>query len=917
MANENKKRKKAPRQEWKPNWFLLLLYKVWMAAFSVFKIALGAAATVVIILGVCALMFAGTLGDYLQEDILPNAVYDPDGYDAELNSFMYYEDASGNIKLLQNIYADVNREWVDFEDIPENLRDAAVAIEDKRFYEHQGVDWVTTMKACFYMFFGNGDRGGSTITQQLIKNLTEEDSYTVQRKVLEICRATEFEKRYDKEVILELYLNEIYFGQRCNGVKTAAAKYFGKELSMLTLAECASLISITNNPSLYNPYRTNLDAGGMTGAERNRERQLLVLEQMLEQEWITQEEYDEAIAQEIVFKSGIADEDKMAACVSESCGYKGIVSTFTPDNGLYLCPACGTACDLDGDASTEMYSWYVEVVLEDVARDLAMRDGITWSEETRETYVDLIGRSGYHIYTCIDMEVQAQVDAIYTDLSKIPETRSGQQLQSAIVIVDNSNGYIVAISGGVGEKMDYDAFNRATDSKLQTGSSIKPLTVYAPGFESGVITPASVVADMPYMYNGSSPWPNNDNKKYSYSRTIYSAVEDSVNAVAVNTLSMVGTKYSFDFAKDKFGLSGLVESYTASNGQIQSDIDFAPLAMGAQTVGISVRDMACAYATFANEGVYREGMTYTKVYDSDGNLVLDNTQTTRKILSAKAVNYMNYCLDRAVAAGTGTAADFDSRNMNVYGKTGTTSSNRDRWFCGYTGYYTAAIWCGYDTPEQIHLVGNTKNPAARLFSMVMKPLHKGKKNVSLLDTSKMRTVTVCLDSGLIATAACEADVRTGFARTEKVMVYKEDRPEKTCDKHVLVTYCTEGGAVANEYCRLFADAGAIVLEERALVKMTQEQVDAIVKAAKFKDPDNILTDSYIYLVDDDGEDGIFKGMSGRANKGVEAPYIVCKEHTEKSWKEYQAAQTPTEPEEPTSPSVPWWPFSMTGEEGGE
>ena len=219
MAEAKKKRKKAARQSWKPHWTISILQKLWMILFGVFKIALGAAATVVIICGICILVFVGTLGDYLQEDIAPFAGLDIGDYGVELNSYVYYLDGNGEIQKLQNLYAENDLEWVDFEDIPQNLINATVAIEDKRFFEHQGVDWVTTVKACFFMFFGNGDRGGSTITQQLVKNLTKEDSYTVQRKVLEIFRAVELEKHYDKEVILEQYLNRIYMGNGCNGVR--------------------------------------------------------------------------------------------------------------------------------------------------------------------------------------------------------------------------------------------------------------------------------------------------------------------------------------------------------------------------------------------------------------------------------------------------------------------------------------------------------------------------------------------------------------------------------------------------------------------------------------------------------------------------------------------------------------------------
>ncbi len=903
MAKKIRKNK-APRQSWKPHWALRILKNLWLVLFSALKIALGAAATVAIIVGICFVVLAGSVGDYLDEEILSKVeTQDDENRDMNLNSYVYHVDRNGNIQKLQNIFAVNNREWADFEDIPEDLIHATIAIEDKRFFEHQGVDWITTVKACFFMFFGNGDRGGSTITQQLVKNVTDNWDVTVQRKVQEIFTAIEYERRYSKEEIMEWYLNEIYMGNRTNGVRMAASIYFGKELESLTLAECASLISITNNPSLYNPYRENLDAGGMTGKERNRERQLDTLNEMLEQEWITQEEYDEAVAQELVFKRGIDAEDKMAHCPNEACGYKGIVKTLTTDESgnKHYCPNCGTEVPVGEDASQEVYSYYVDTLLEDVAADLAKRDGVELTDSTMKFYKQKIASSGYHIYSCLDMDVQTALDSVYQDLSQIPAVRSGQQPQSAMVIIDNRSGDIVALIGGVGKDKAHDGQNRAVDSVLQTGSSIKPLTVYGPGFESGAISPATVVKDMPQKYNGTVGWPKNDNRKYSYSRTIYSGIVSSVNAVAVNTLEMIGTSYSYNFAKEKLGLTSFIDSYTRYDGEIMSDDDYAPLALGAQTKGLTVREMASAFAVFPGGGTYREGRTYTKVYDSNGNIVLDNSQDSWEAFSAKTVNYMHYCLAGSVG---GTGGNARISGQNVYGKTGTTSSNRDRWFCGYTGYYTAAVWFGFDTPEEINLVmGNGNNPAAVLFSKVLTKAHQGLEKVQLIDYSKFGGVTMCLDSGKVATAACSQDVRTvdNIARTSYANVYPEDRPRALCDKHVLVDYCTTGGGVASEYCQHFADekdatGEEVKIEKKSLVKMTQKEIDELVKAKTCGLMPEHLRDDYIYLVNDNGTDAAFKGIEGNINNDVIAPYLVCPAHTKDAWEKYQDSIAATEPE---------------------
>ena len=907
MSEKQNKKVKMQRQDWKPHWTLGILLKIWRVAFAVFKIALGAAATVAIIFGICLGVFAGSLGDYLEFEVLPNVETEADDYALDLNSYVYYINESGDIEKLQNLYAENNRDWVDYENIPEDLLHATIAIEDKRFFEHQGVDWITTIKACFFMFFGNGDRGGSTITQQLVKNVTDNWSVTVQRKVQEIFTALEYEKRYSKEDIMEWYLNEIYMGNRTNGVKRAAAIYFGKELESLTIAECASLISITNNPSLYNPYRENLDAGGMNGAQRNKERQMDTLTEMLNQGWITQEEFDEAAAQELVFKRGIDFEDTMAHCPNEVCGYKGIVSTLREkEDGKFFCPECNTAIPVAEDASREVYSYYVDTVIEDVAKALAERDGVEWNDASEEFYKQMISRKGYHIYSCLDMKAQDAVDAIYTDLSRIPATRGGQQLQSAIVVVDNRTGDIVAMSGGVGKEKEHDGWNRATDSKLQTGSSTKPIAVYAPGFESGAITPATVVLDLPIKYSGSEGWPKNDNRRYEYSLTVHDGFRRSINGVAVNSLDLIGTAYAYNFAKELFGISGLTDRYIASDGEVKSDIDYAPLGLGALTVGASVRDMAVAFGAIANNGVYREGRTFTKVYDNDGNLVLENPQESRTIYGNKTANYMHYCLSDAANSGTGTEAKIDGQY--IYGKTGTTSSNRDRWFCGYTGYYSAAVWCGFDQPEVVRMAsGAGNNPAAILWRRVLTPLHKGLARKSLTNYSGMTDVVMCLDSGMLATDACRIDVRAGegFTRLSEAKVYKDDAPKYVCNKHVEVDYCTTGGGVAGEYCKLFAEKDPEVkIEKKSLVKMTAEEIEAIYKASKTGLYEIYAQNNAIYQITKNGQDGVFKGLDGKLDQKEKAPYLVCPLHTEESWKEYEATLETTVPPETIDPTDP-------------
>ena len=875
MNDKKKERKERPRQNWQPHWSVSSVKKGLGITFSVLKVVFGALLTVMLIGIVCGFVFAGILGDYLQEDILPMAGMNIEDVEMDKSSVMYYVDQNGDIQVYQTVLATTSTKWADLEDIPEDLVHAAIAIEDKRFYTHQGVDWVTTIKACARMFFGDDSVGGSSITQQLIKNLLlfedeSADDVTVQRKVLEIFRALQLEKRYHKDTIMEMYLNCIYLGQGCRGVRSAAETYFGKELELLTTAECASLISITNSPTYFDPYQ-NFD--------NNKERKEDVLWSMKQQGWISEEEYQAAIAQELVLKAGVDEADRLATCDNETCGYRGVVSSYKKEGTVYYCPNCNTQTLVQQDNSQDVYSWYGDTVLEDVAKAMAQKAGFQWNSSTREMMMQQLQKGGYSIYTTFDKNAQDKVDAVYTDLNEIPDTRGGQQLQSAIVIIDNRSGDIVAMAGGVGEKKVHDAWNMATDAKRQSGSSIKPVTVYAPAFQSGAITPATVIKDLPATFeNGAYPW--NDTRTYSYARTIYRAVVRSVNAVAYNTLDKSGINYAYKFATEKFRISTFVEQYVNSNGEVKTDVDYGPLALGAQTIGVTVRDMASAFATFANEGVYRRGRTFTKVYDSKGNLVIDNTQETEAILSQKSVDYMNYCLTAATNEGTGTEADLSrAYGITTAGKTGTSGDNHDRWYCGYTGYYTAAVWTGFEDPEPIRCI-SVNNPAAVLFRKVMGPLHSGKNDVLLYSTSRMQSVNICLHSGKIATEACSKDIRlvapldpSSFITTSPTMVYPEDMPTEYCDKHVMVEYCS-GGGVATAACK--DHGGKITM--RSLVKMNQNEIDKILKTEAHGLIADYLRNDYVYYVNADGSDGWFRGIKNNLSQGVRAPYKVCPVH---------------------------------------
>lgn len=699
--------------------------------------------TMVLVLFLTTLIFACLFALYVKNN-LSAQVDSIDGFTLDQTSVIYYEDPkTGQDVVLRKLYGGANRTWVKYEDIPKNLIHACIAIEDKRFEDHQGVDWVTTLKACVKMFLGRGEAGGSTITQQLVKNITGRDEVTVRRKLVEIFSALELEKKYTKKQIMELYLNVIALGENCEGVESASQVYFGKSVNELDLAECAALIGITNNPSIYDPY---------INADKNKERQVIILDQMLEQKYITQEQHDTAVAEELVLHN-----------------------------------ASGEA---SGDE--DYYSYFEDQVINDVVRDLSEKTGYD------QTIVrKMLMTGGYKIYSTLNPDVQAAVEEVYQNLDNIPKTASSQQLQSGIVIIDNKTGDVVAVAGGVGEKQGSLILNRATQSYLSPGSTIKPVSVYAPALELGLITPATVMDDTPYSFTDARHWPKNSDSIYRGLMNINEAVGLSINTIPVKLVAQMTPEYSFEFAKEKMGLSTLVSSYVNAAGDTFSDVDLAPLAMGGLTRGVTVKAMAQAYATFANEGVYREARTYTKVVDSDGKVVLDNTQQSHVAMKDMTAWYITYMLENTVESGTGTAAQI--ANMTVAGKTGTTTSDFDRWFAGYTPYYTGVVWCGYDDPEEVVLTDSSTNPAIVLWQKVMEQVHDGLPNKEFNKPTNVVECTVCRDSGLLMTDACREDPRGSRAVTVELSLY--DVPTQNCDVHKEVEICGASGHVVNEYCK--------------------------------------------------------------------------------------------------------------------
>lgn len=720
--------------------------------------------TIFLIFALTFTMLFGIFMIYVKTTLSPSLQVDASEYTMDLSSILYYKDkGSGEWKELRSLHGTENRIWVDYDKMPDALWQAAVAIEDKRFFKHHGVDWSRTTTAAANMFLGmRGTYGGSTITQQLVKNLTGDKEGTVKRKVTEIFRALEFEKKYTKREILEMYLNTIYLGKDCYGVQTAAQYYFGKDVSDLDAAECAALIGITNNPAMYNPLISNKTRAN------NKKRQKQILKQMKKDGYIDADTYQNAVSETLKFTDGSTTAKELVAAAEGKSGGS--------DTGKYN-------------------SYFVDQVIRDVVSDLQKKFGIS-----QKAAHDKIYYGGYKIYTTIDPTVQEMTESVYKNRSNLNVTSAkGQQLQSGITIVDVTNGNVVAMVGGVGKKTGDMVWNYATDVQ-QCGSSIKPVTVYAPALDAGAITMASTFDNYPVRLLNGSPWPKNSPSGYTGLVTLSTGVSKSINTVAVRVIEKLGISNSYKFATKNLGLTTLCAD----------DMSSPSLGLGGLTKGTTTEEMAAAYASFANDGVYNSPRLYTKVEDSNDKTVLENKQDSHVAMKETTAYFMNKLLEGVVNSGTGTSAKFSG--MTLAGKTGTTSDNYDRYFVGYSPYYCAAVWTGYKNNEKIYYSGN---PSITMWKKVMQKIHANLKDKSF-DTppsGSLTKVRVCMDSGLLATKACELDIRGN--RVHTVEVATGTAPTKSCNLHVLRDFCTVSHRLAGPNC----PSGSVV--QRAFLNYTR------------------------------------------------------------------------------------------------
>ena len=724
--------------------------------------------TILLICLISGTIVAIAFGNYMKTELFDAGFdIDPSELRQDLNktSWIYYsanyKDENGNTYEPTEIYGTENRKWITYSEMPEMLVNAFVAIEDERFWSHNGVDWKRTFGAVFSFATGSDNYGGSTITQQLIKNYTGEDETSIQRKVKEITRALSISEKRTKEEVLEMYLNRIHLSRSNYGVWAAAKYYFGKDISIdektgkpideLTLSECAALASIPKSPTKYDPVRN---------PDFNKERRQLVIEKMYELELVSEEDYLEAKDQDI----------ELNITYEES--------------------------QLQGK-----YSYFTDALIEQIVKDLGSEYGYT-----RQEALTLIYSGGLQIYSTENPSIQKAMEDVFNDPSTFVTVDDGVQPQSAMVVMDPYTGEVLGIVGGRGEKEGKLDLNRATMSKRQVGSSIKPLSVYAPAMDLGVIDSFTTLDDSPvYMEKMEKYWPSNSPNRYFGNISVNEAIIKSKNTTAVKLImDGIGTDYAYNFLKNKLKFTSLVEA----------DRNIAPLSLGGFTNGITVLEMTAAYSIFPNKGNFSPARLYTKVLSNDGTILLDKrfNEPERAIKESTAA-IMSKHLENVVLNGTGAKITLKNQ-VDVAGKTGTTNDNKDLYFCGYTPYYVGACWFGYDIPKSLYKFSG--NPAMMAWEKVMAKIHEPmikSGNVKEFDESKIHEKEYCIDSGKEISASCALDPR-GVRSAIGYYYGDEDATINLglCDAHVLVEWCPESNMLANDYCPRVV-AKALVREE--------------------------------------------------------------------------------------------------------
>ena len=727
------------------------------------------------------------------------------------STFVYDIENNQTAKLVST---NSNRIPVTIDMVPEDLQNAFVAVEDSRFYSHNGIDIKGIIRAGVVGLQNGGhfSEGASTITQQLLKNnvftdWTSEDSFAdrLKRKIQEQYLALELEKVMDKDAILINYMNSINLGQNTLGVQAASMRYFNKSVSDLNLSECAVIAGITQNPSRYNP---------ITHPDDNAERRQKVLGDMLEQGFISQDEYDEAMADDVYSRIQVADsenedstvntyfvdaltddilEDLIAAGYNETQAYTllysgGLKIYSTQDPKIQRICDEAFADESNFPANTKWYLNY-ELTIEKSNGDRENHSTEmfrSYWRENRSSNYNLIYSSQEEAYQDVELYKEAVMsagDTVYGENINLTP-----QPQVSLVVEDQSTGYIVAMVGGRGAKLGSRTLNRATDTTRQPGSTFKIVSTYAPALDSAGLTLATVMNDAPFNYADGRPVANWYGEAYRGLSSLRVGISQSMNIVAVKTLTQITPRLGFDYLTN-FGFTTLEESKEI-NGKIYSDIQQA-LALGGITNGVTNEELNAAYACIANGGTYIKPKLYTRVVDHDGNIILDNTTPqSRQVIKETTAFLLTDAMVDVVTSGTGGAVNFGG--MAIAGKTGTTSDYNDVWFSGYTPYYTATTWAGFD--NNVKLSGDEKNLAKKLWRTVMAKIHEDLPSESFPVPSGIVTATVCSRSGkLPIEGLCNGTLRTEYFAEGTV-------PTATCDVHYAGQICQYSNLPAYESC---------------------------------------------------------------------------------------------------------------------
>ena len=733
------------------------------------------------------------------------------------STFVY--DLEGN-QIGKLIAQDSNRIPVAKDMIPENLAHAFVSIEDERFYEHNGIDIKGIIRAA-YVGVSNGFRfteGASTITQQLLKNnvftnWTKEDGFMdkIKRKIQEQYLAIELTKTMSKDDVLVNYMNTINLGQNTLGVQAASLRYFNKSVNTLTLSECAVIAGITQNPSKFNP---------ISHPDNNAQRREKVLNNMLEQGYITQTEYDEAMADDVYSRIQIVNAE-----VEEDSVNTYFVDALTDD---IMEDLMATGNYTETQAYTLLYSGGLkiyatqdphvqEICDEAFSNEENYPEGTRWQLSYELTTQDSNGNFKNYsteMYRQYFKEMDSSFNLLYSSQEaaydaieqyKAAVMEPGEEVygenitltpqpQVSIVIEDQSTGYVVAMVGGRGQKEASRTLNRATDSKRQPGSTFKIVAVYAPALDSAGLTLATVMNDAPFNYANGRPVNNWWGSEYRGLNSLRTGIAQSMNIIAVKTLTQITPQLGFDYLKN-FGFTTLVEREEITVGgktQVFSDIQQS-LALGGITKGVTNEELTAAYASIANGGTYIKPKLYTKVLDHDGNVILDNTAPqSRQVIKETTAWLLTDAMVDVVTSGTGASVNFG--NMAIAGKTGTTSDYNDVWFSGYTPYYTASVWTGYDNNAKLQKGNGERNLAKKLWRAVMSKVHEDLPSQSFQVPSGIVTATVCSQSGkLPIPGLCDGTLKTEYFAEGTV-------PTESCDVHYQGMVCPYSNLPACDTC---------------------------------------------------------------------------------------------------------------------